>query len=144
MNMTLIDERACKPPSTQITDGCKMKIDWERLPAAAGMRAGSTRKAICGEKMSAVLVTTTPEAKFDGKLHSHDNEQMLIMVSGSVTLKVDDNVFDVHAGDLVFFPAGSMHGAIGVGPEGCVYYELFAPARPDQLPGWIGPTVLRY
>lgn len=121
-----------------------MKIDWTLLPSAPGMRAGSERKAICGEKMSAVRVTTAPDTKFDGKAHSHDNEQILIMIAGSVTLSIDGVQFEAHPGDLVFFPPGSMHCAVGVGKEGAVYYELFAPARADQLPGWIGPSVLQY
>lgn len=121
-----------------------MLIDWDKLPAVAGMRAGSSRKGICGEKISAVRVTTAPGTAFDGKTHWHDNEQILVMVSGTCRLVVDDREFDVGEGDLVFFPAGSRHAAIGVGPEGCVYYELFAPARPDQLPGWVGPSVLRF
>jgi quercetin dioxygenase-like cupin family protein len=121
-----------------------MRIDWNGLPSAPGMRAGSERKAICGEKMSAVRVTTTADAKFDGRMHSHDNEQMLIMISGSVSLSIDGRVFEALPGDLVFFPPGSKHGAVAVGKEGAVYYELFAPARTDQLPGWVGPSILQY
>lgn len=121
-----------------------MLIDWQEIPVVAGMRAGSTRRGVCGDKMSAVLVSTTPDAKFDGKTHWHDNEQMLIVVSGSITLKIDDRTVEAMPGDLVFFPPGSRHAAVGVGPQGCVYYELFAPARPDQLPGWVGRSVLRF
>jgi mannose-6-phosphate isomerase-like protein (cupin superfamily) len=121
-----------------------MLINWEKLPTVAGMRAGSERKGICGDKISAVKVVTTPDAEFDGKTHWHDNEQLLIMISGMVRLVIDGKEFDAHPGDLVFFPAGSRHAAIGTGREGCVYYELFAPARPDQLPGWVGSSVLRF
>jgi len=31
-----------------------------------------------------------------------------------------------------------------VGSEGAVYYEIFAPARTDQLPGWVGKSILRF
>ncbi|WP_266064871.1 cupin domain-containing protein [Brucella intermedia] len=121
-----------------------MLIEWDNLPEVGGMRAGSKRRGICGDLMSAVRVVTDPGAQFDGKTHWHDNEQILVMVSGVVTLTIDGKVFDAQPGDLVFFPAGSRHAAIGVGPEGCVYYELFAPARPDQLPGYIGKSVLNF
>ena len=121
-----------------------MLIDWSKLPTVSGMRAGSARAGICGEKISAVRVETSAEAEFDGKTHWHDNEQLLIMVSGMVRLVIDDEEIEAKEGDLVFFPAGSKHAAIGTGPEGCVYYEIFAPARPDQLPGWVGPSVLRF
>ncbi|HEX5934202.1 MAG TPA: cupin domain-containing protein [Pseudorhizobium sp.] len=121
-----------------------MLIDWDNLPEVAGIRPGSGRKGICADKISAVRITTAPDVVFDGKTHWHDNEQILVMVSGMCRLTVDDNVFEAKAGDLVFFPAGSRHCAIGTGPEGCVYYEIFAPARPDQLPGWVGSPVLRF
>src|SRR5690606_14202293 len=92
-------------------------IDWKSLPTAAGMRAGSVRQAVCAEHMSAVRVETAPDAVFDGKTHWHDNEQMLVMISGEVTLVIDDRTFVCRPGDLVFFPPGSRHAAIAVGPE---------------------------
>jgi mannose-6-phosphate isomerase-like protein (cupin superfamily) len=121
-----------------------MLVNWNALPKSQGMRAGSERVAICAEKISAVRVMTAPDAVFDGKTHWHDNEQILVMVSGSVLLKIDDKEVEAKSGDLVFFPAGSRHAAIGVGPQGAIYYEIFAPARPDQLPGWLGPSILRF
>lgn len=121
-----------------------MLINWSKLPKIQGMRRGSVRTGICADKISAVLVETAPDADFDGKTHWHDNEQLLVMISGMVRLKIDDKEIEARPGDMVFFPPGSEHAAIGVGPEGCVYYEIFAPARPDQLPGWVGNTVLRF
>jgi quercetin dioxygenase-like cupin family protein len=121
-----------------------MLIDWGKIPVAAGMRAGSDRQGICAEKMSAVRVVTTPDAVFDGQTHWHDNEQMLVMISGMVRLVVDGREFEAHPGDLVFFPPGSRHAAVGVGSEGAVYYEIFSPARTDQLPGWVGKSILRF
>ena len=79
-------------------------IDWNSLPKAAGMRAGSVRQAVCAEQMSAVRVETAPDAAFDGKTHWHDNEQMLVMISGEVTLVIDDQTVVCRPGDLVFFP----------------------------------------
>lgn len=121
-----------------------MKIDWDTLPSVAGMRAGSTRAGICGDMISAVRVETAADAVFDGKTHWHANEQILVMVSGKVSVEIDGLRHDAEAGELVFFPAGSRHAAVAVGQEGCVYYELFAPARPDQLPGFVGKSVLRF
>ena len=67
-----------------------MLIDWNKIPLVAGMRAGSDRKGICGDKISAVRVVTAPDAVFDRKTHWHDNEQILVMVSGLVRLVIDD------------------------------------------------------
>lgn len=121
-----------------------MLIDWNKLPKVQGMRAGTSRSGICAEKISAVRVETAPDAEFDGKTHWHDNEQLLVMISGMIRLRIDDREFEAHAGDMVFFPPGSRHAAVGVGSGGAVYYEMFAPARPDQLPGWVGGSVLRF
>lgn len=121
-----------------------MRIDWDRVPAAAGMRPGSTRRAIAAERLSAVRVTTAPDAVFDGRMHRHHNEQILVMVAGRVRLSVDGEEIWAEAGDLVVFPPGSWHGATAVGPEGADYYEIFAPPRLDQLPGWVGPSPMEF
>ncbi len=121
-----------------------MLIDWDKLPGAQGMRPGSERRAISGEKISAVLITTAPDAVFDGKPHWHENEQILVMVSGLCRLTIDGAIVEARAGDMVFFPTGSRHCAVGTGPEGCSYYEIFAPARADQMPGWVGRSALRF
>jgi len=121
-----------------------MKIDWKTLPEMGASLPGATRKAICAQKMSAVLVEVAAGTDFQSKTHWHDNEQMLVMISGNCRFEIDGEDVDAHPGDLVFFPSGSRHKAVGVGPEGCSYYEFFAPARPDQLPGWVGESVLRF
>lgn len=121
-----------------------MVIDWSQIPAAAGMRAGTTRRAVAAALLSAVRVTTEPDADFDGTTHRHDNEQLLVMIRGRLQLRVDDAEFWAEPGDLVFFPPGSWHAAVGVGPEGAEYYEIFAPPRLDQLPGWLGASALEF
>ena len=73
-----------------------MLIDWKKIPVAPGMRAGSDRQGICADKMSAVRVVTSPDAKFEGTTHWHDNEQILVMISGMVRLVVDGREFEAH------------------------------------------------
>jgi mannose-6-phosphate isomerase-like protein (cupin superfamily) len=121
-----------------------MKIDWNGIPEVAGARPGASRRGICGNLISALQVHNAAGTQFDGKLHWHDNEQILIVTEGSCRIVIDGQETEAHPGDLVFFPSRSRHAVISCGPEGCVYYELFAPARPDQLPGWVGQSALRY
>lgn len=121
-----------------------MKIDWNGIPEVAGARPGTSRRGICGDLISALQVRNAVGTQFDGKTHWHDNEQILIVTEGSCRIVIEGKETEAHPGDLVFFPARSRHAVIGCGPEGCAYYELFAPARPDQLPGWVGQPVLRY
>lgn len=121
-----------------------MVIDWETLPQASGMRPGATRQAVAAERLSAVKVVTAPDATFDGRLHHHIHEQLLVVLTGEATLQIGDETVVARAHDVVFFPPGVLHGAIGVGREGCVYLEIFSPSRVDQLPGYLGPSPLEY
>ena len=112
-----------------------MKIDWTSLPETEGMRKGATRKAVSADKLSAVLVETSPDADFDGKLHWHENEQMLVMLKGEATLKVDDEIICAEKGDMVFFPSGSKHGLIGCGSEGLYILQNFLPTQSRLFAG---------
>lgn len=119
-------------------------IDWEKLPAVENLRPGFARRAIAGANISAVRVIADETTTFDGRLHHHEHEQLLVMISGEMHLKVGDEDIVARPGDMVFFPPGVNHGATGVGPEGAEYYEIFSPSRVDQLPGWIGPSIMQY
>lgn len=121
-----------------------MRVEWSDLPVAPGMRAGATRQAISGERLSAVRVVTAPSAVFDGRLHRHTHEQLLVVVRGSVELQEGGERYTVTTGDLAVFRSGEWHGAVGVGADGCEYYEIFSPPRHDQLPGWMGSSPLEF
>jgi mannose-6-phosphate isomerase-like protein (cupin superfamily) len=120
-----------------------MLVDWEAIPVVPGPRASSERRSICADWMSAVRVVTPPDAVFDGKMHWHNNELLLVVIAGMVRLVVEERELEAHPGDLVFVPPGSPHATVGVGSKGAVHYEIFAPARTDQLPGWVGKSMQR-
>jgi hypothetical protein len=44
----------------------------------------------------------------------------------------------------ITWPALALRTLSTDGSEGAVYYEIFAPARTDQLPGWVGKSILRF
>ena len=119
-------------------------VEWDKITETPGMRPGAPRRAVAGEHMSVARVTTSSTAIFDGSMHRHRHEQVLVMLGGELRLSVDGRALTVKAGDLVFFPSGSLHGATGVGPEGATYYEIFSPPRYDQLPGYIAPSPLEF
>jgi quercetin dioxygenase-like cupin family protein len=122
-----------------------MVVDWESLPRMGAMRPGATRRAVAAELSSVVRVATASDAVFDDRsYHRHANEQWLIVIRGAVRLKRGDQEFEAHAGDLVFFPPDIYHCAVGVGPDGCEYYEIFVPGRYDQLPGYVGRSPLEF
>ena len=121
-----------------------MLIDWDKLPAVENLRPGFVRRAMAAEKISAVRVVADASTEFDGRLHHHPHEQLLVMIIGEMHLRVGSEDIVAHPGDMVFFPPGVNHGATGVGPQGAEYYEIFTPSRVDQLPGWIGPSIMQY
>jgi len=121
-----------------------MRIDWSTVPLMPGMRAGAERRAVAAERISVVRVTTSSDASFDDRVHRHEHEQWLLMLHGRLELEVEGDRFEVGPGDLVLFPSGSWHGAVGIGPDGAEYYEFFSPPRYDQLPGYAGPSPLEF
>jgi quercetin dioxygenase-like cupin family protein len=121
-----------------------MLIDWNRFPETGAKRAGSVRKSVSGEGLSAMLVEANGGAVFDGKLHHHIHEQMVIVVSGDVVVKLEEENIAATAGDLVYIPSGKRHAVVSVGLNGARFFELSAPARIDQLAGWLGPSALNY
>jgi hypothetical protein len=80
-----------------------MVIDWTRIPAAENARSGVTRKTVCGEKMSAMKVVVAGGTRFDGRLHHHPHEQMLVVLSGQVSVQINDTVVDAEPETWSFF-----------------------------------------
>lgn len=117
---------------------------WADIPPAAGLRSGTSRRAIAGERLSVVRARIEAGTSFDGSLHAHDHEQVLLMVAGRVELQIEEERAWVGPGEFAFFPSGAFHGAVGVGEDGAEYFEVFAPARIDQLIGYVGPSPLTF
>jgi quercetin dioxygenase-like cupin family protein len=62
--------------------------------------------------------------------HSHENEQVGILVQGSLTFAVGGEVGEVVPGGSWRILANVPH-SVAVGPEGAVLVEVFSPPRHD-------------
>ncbi len=62
--------------------------------------------------------------------HAHENEQVGLLLSGSMRFRIDDETRDAAAGTTWSIPASVPH-EVEVGPEGAVVVEVFAPRRDD-------------
>jgi quercetin dioxygenase-like cupin family protein len=62
--------------------------------------------------------------------HSHVNEQLGVLVSGSLTLRVGEESRTLTPGELWRIPANLAHSG-RAGPGGAVAIEAFGPARED-------------
>lgn len=79
------------------------------------------------------------DIKAGGKLlpvHTHPNEQVTKIVEGDVDVKSGEDIYHLHAGDIMVFPANVSHGFVAL--TNSVIYEQQTPAREDFLqPGFV-------
>lgn len=86
-------------------------------------------------------------------LHRHDVDEVVVIVDGSGTYRLDGEEVTVGPGDVVFIPAGSAHGTVNTGPKPLHLHAVF-PARQvvmemlerNPAPGTEGaaPSTTRY
>jgi quercetin dioxygenase-like cupin family protein len=62
--------------------------------------------------------------------HSHANEQLGLVIRGSVSFRVGDETRELGPGSTWSIPADTPH-AVHIGPVGAVVLDVFAPARED-------------
>ena len=93
----------------------------------------ATRKMIWGENVMVTRWELAPFTVFP--THEHVSEQVTIVLSGSVTLKFQDEGDKVlHEGDMLVIPPSKPHG-VAIGPEGAVAMDIFSPIRTDFIQG---------
>lgn len=62
--------------------------------------------------------------------HAHDNEQIGVLVSGSLRFRIADEERELETGATWQVPPNVPH-EVRAGPEGAVAIEVFAPGRAD-------------
>jgi quercetin dioxygenase-like cupin family protein len=50
-------------------------------------------------------------------LHRHRIDEVLLYEGGNAEVRVDDEIYEVRAGDIVIVPAGAAHGTSNIGDE---------------------------
>jgi quercetin dioxygenase-like cupin family protein len=89
---------------------------------------GIAARAVNGERITVAVVDLQPNAV--SPEHRHENEQLGFVIRGSMTMRVGNDVLELHAGDTYKIPSEVEHGA-AAGPEGCTVTDVFAPVRSD-------------
>ncbi len=89
---------------------------------------GVTARANVGRQMTFAVVELEPNTPV--KLHQHPNEQMGIVLSGSLRFTVGAEARELRPGDTYVIAAGVPHEALS-GPDGCVAVDVFSPVRED-------------
>jgi quercetin dioxygenase-like cupin family protein len=91
---------------------------WDRIAA----------RSLNGEELTLSVVELDPGAVVAE--HSHPNEQLGIVLRGSMDFRVADERRELGPGGTWVIPAHTPHEAVA-GPEGAVVIDVFAPPRAD-------------
>jgi quercetin dioxygenase-like cupin family protein len=75
-------------------------------------------------------IKTPPQEGSPSGLHTHDQDQVFYVISGTMKLEVNGAEHEAGPSSLVIFPAGVPHRNWNEGPEPTVHIAINAPARP--------------
>lgn len=109
------------------------KINWDEVPTEQ-VAPGMQRKIIAGAKL--MIAKMRFEDGFHVPLHSHENEQITEVISGTIRFWFGGNreqQMDLHAGETVVIPSNLPHEALMIGDVEEI--DHWAPPRQDWLDG---------
>jgi quercetin dioxygenase-like cupin family protein len=89
---------------------------------------GVAGRALHGERLTLSVVELDPGTIVPE--HAHENEQIGMVVSGSVSFRVADETRELAPGGTWCILANVPH-EVHTGPQGAVVIEAFGPARSD-------------
>jgi unsaturated pyranuronate lyase len=89
---------------------------------------GILGRALHGDELTLGLVELEPGIHLPE--HQHPNEQLGLVLTGSITFTVGDETRELGPGGTWRIPGETPHTA-DVGPEGAVVIDAFAPPRED-------------
>lgn len=89
---------------------------------------GVVARSVDGDRVGFAVVELEPSTVVPE--HSHENEQLGIVLRGSVSFRVGEEIRDLEAGGTWRIPPNVPH-EVHTGPEGAVVIDVFAPVRAD-------------
>jgi len=95
------------------------------------VRAGVERCAFRGDGVIAVM--NWIDGGNDVRPHTHEFEQVVMILAGTARYHVADQVFDCVPGTVLRVPAGQVHFIEVTGKERVLNLDLFSPVREDYL-----------
>ncbi len=102
-------------------------------------------RQVKGERVAFALVELAPDALVPE--HRHEHEQLGMVITGSVTFRIDDETRDLRPGGTWRIPSHRPH-EVRAGADGAVVIDIFSPVRDDwdrferlapRPPAWPGP-----
>jgi quercetin dioxygenase-like cupin family protein len=89
---------------------------------------GSNSHLVRGAKLMVSFLTMKAGSVFE--LHSHPEEQIMVVLEGYCDEVIEDRMYRVGPGDVLHLPAGVRHGAF-LREVDCKAIDIFAPPRED-------------
>ena len=89
---------------------------------------GVVARVVNGERMTLASVDLQPNVKVPE--HHHENEQMGIVLRGTMVFNIDGESRELGPGDTYVIPSHVQHDVVA-GPEGATVMDVFAPIRAD-------------
>jgi quercetin dioxygenase-like cupin family protein len=93
-----------------------------------GIWHGIHARVVAGERLSLAIVELDPGAVVSE--HSHEHEQLGLVLSGAMHFRVGDETKELGPGETWTIPSNAPHEATA-GPGGAVVIDVFAPVRED-------------
>ena len=89
---------------------------------------GVLARVVEGDRLSFAIVELPPNSVVAA--HQHPNEQIGIVLQGSMTFTIGGEARLIRAGDTYNIPGSVLHDAV-TGPDGAVVVDVFSPVRAD-------------
>jgi quercetin dioxygenase-like cupin family protein len=89
---------------------------------------GVLGRAVHGERVTLAVVELEPSSVVAE--HAHENEQLGIVLRGSVRFRVGDEERELGPGETWRIPSNTPH-EVHTGPDGAVVIDVFGPPRDD-------------
>jgi quercetin dioxygenase-like cupin family protein len=89
---------------------------------------GVLARVVEGREMTLAVVELAPDSIVAE--HQHPNEQLGVVLKGSMVFTIAGERRALRAGDTYNIPSNVRHDAV-TGPEGAVVVDVFAPVRAD-------------
>ena len=92
------------------------------------LRPGSVTGIVPGSNFTLSFLRLSPG--LDAKLHSHPEEQAVVVLEGELDMALGGKLYRVHAGEVAVIPGGVPHSAVTL-DQPCRVIDIFSPARKD-------------
>lgn len=89
---------------------------------------GVHARIVHGDRLTFSVVELDPDTTVPE--HQHENEQLGMVLTGSVSFRVGQEIQELGPGATWSIPSNTPH-EVHVGPDGAVVIDVFAPTRDD-------------